>query len=123
MLNRRQKKRGEAQQITADRRRREDEAPRLRAEVPRLASLGLEIEERKPGGALAGASYIRRIVVESAPALFVVPCGGGDCNGGAHDITRAVLDALRDGETRFEGEHACDGCSCVLHLVGSAAYR
>jgi hypothetical protein len=121
MLNRRQ--RGEAAQLAADRRRREDEAPRLQAEVPRLASLGLEIDEGRPGSAFGRATYIRRIVVERAPALFVVPCGGTDCGGGAHDLTHVVMSALRQGVTRFDGENRCDHCACVLRLVGRAIYR
>lgn len=127
MLNRRRM--GEAQQITADRRRREDEAPRLRDEVPHLVTLGLEIDEGRAGRELAGATHIRRIVVEHAPALFVVPCGGSDCKGGAHDITHVIMRALRQGQTRFEGESACDGstnaaaCPCVVRYVGTATYK
>src|SRR5262245_54567395 len=64
----------EAMQRAAERRKREDEAARLHDEVPRLASLKLEIEERGGGGTGAGSNHIRHIVVDTAPALFLLPC-------------------------------------------------
>ena len=73
---------GEAAQRATERRRREDEAERLRNAVPKLDSLRLEIEERRMGGVVAEASHIRRIVVESAPALFVLPCLDRECKEG-----------------------------------------
>ena len=121
MMGRRQ--RAEVAQFAADRRRREDEAPRLAAEVPRLVSLHLEIGEQRPGTALAGAAHVRRIVVERAPALFVMRCGSADCSEGVHDLTGSVMRALHQGTVRFEGESGCDGCACVLKYVGVATYR
>jgi hypothetical protein len=115
--------RDEVAQLVAQRRRREDEAPRLAAEVPRLASLHLEIDERRPGAVLAGGAHVRRIVVERAPALFVMRCGGPECSEGVHDLTGAVMRSLHTGAARFEGECGCDGCACVLRYVGVAAYR
>jgi hypothetical protein len=121
MLNRRQ--RGEAALLTAERRKREDDAPRLRLEVPRLSSLRLDIDEGKPGSALAGAGHIRRIVVERAPALFVHRCADTDCKeGGVHDFTHDVMRALRQGAAHFEGEASCDRCACVLRYRATAAY-
>ena len=119
----------EAALRAADRRRREDDAPRLRGAVPALDSLRLEIEERRGGGVLAGGAHIRRIMVEHAPALFDLPCGDRACKDGGHDLTRTILGALQRGEPRFEGEDRCSGslgeapCGSVLRYVGIATYR
>jgi hypothetical protein len=127
MLNRRRF--GLAAQRFAERRQREDEAPRLTAEVPQLTDLKLEIDEHRAGGAVAEAPHIRRIVVERAPALFVLPCGDAACKDGGHDVTSTILRALRAGETRFEGEDVCNGmvgtapCSRVLRYVATATYK
>jgi hypothetical protein len=118
----------EAAQRFADRRRREDEAPRLAAEVPRLTGLKLEIEERSGSSPVAEPTHVRRIVVEHAPALFALPCGDSRCKDGGHDITHAVMRQLRAGQTRFDGDDICQGsvgstqCSRVLHYVATATY-
>ncbi len=119
---------GEAAQRFAERRQREDEAPRLRAVVPRLNDLKLEVEERRTGGVVAETSHIRRVVVEHAPALFILPCGDPSCKDGGHDVTFAVMRSLERNMTRFEGEDVCAGhvgtatCSRVLKYVGIASY-
>ena len=113
---------------SAERRKREDEAPRLSADVPRLKTLKLEIEERMNGGSVAEPVHVRRVVVEHAPALFVITCGDPRCKDGGHDITRSVMDGLRAHQERFEGEDICIGslgtaqCSRVLHFVCVATY-
>src|SRR5580692_1192629 len=100
------RKQSEAALRFAERRKREDDAPRLSAEVPRLLTLRLEIEERSGGSVVAEPVHVRRIVVEHAPALFFLPCG----------------------ETRFDGQDVCAGsqgsgqCSRVLHYVAVATY-
>jgi hypothetical protein len=119
----------EAAQRFAARRQREDEAPRLSTEIPNLASLRLEIEERAGGSVVAEPKHIRRVVIDSAPALFVLSCGDARCKDGGHDVTSSILRALRSGDTTFEGEDVCNGslgsgqCSRVLHYVGSATYN
>jgi hypothetical protein len=123
------KQRGEAAQRFAERRSREDEAPRLRQQLPGLAALVLEIEERRRDGIVGmGPRHIKRIVVESAAALFVVPCGDPRCKEGGHDITQSVMAALRAARTRFEGHEECCGsqgnapCDRVMYYVGIASY-
>jgi hypothetical protein len=124
--NRRQ---SEGAQRYAERRRREDESPRLIAEVPRLRSLALEIEEKVEGGPVAEPMHVRRVVVEHAPALFILPCGDARCKDGGHEITNLVMRALRGNETRFEGQDVCHGsvgtgqCARVLHFVGIATFE
>ena len=119
---------GEARQRFAERRQREDEAPRLTAAVPHLQSLTLEIAERSEGRPVAEPTHVRRVVVEHAPALFVLPCGDARCRDGGHDVTYEVLSALRAGDGRFEGQDGCGGsvgtgqCSRILHFVGVATY-
>ena len=122
------RKQSEASLRFAERRRREDEAPRLHTEVPHLKTLQLEIEERTGGSSVAEPKHMRRIVVDHAPALFIIPCGDSRCKDGGHDITHAVLRSLRDGETQFEGNDVCIGsqgsgqCARVLHYVAIAGY-
>jgi hypothetical protein len=116
-------KRGEVPQNVADRRRREDDAPRLQVEVPRLARLSLSLGERGASGHDPASAHIRRVVVESTAALFVVPCSAPGCPSGAHDLTSTIMPELRHGSTRFEGETACDACGCVMSHVGNAEYR
>jgi hypothetical protein len=109
----------------AERRRREDEAPRLHEQVPNLVSLKLEIEDRSGVG---GTTHTRRVVVAQAPALFLVPCGDPRCMDGEHDLTTTVMRALRQQETVFKGQDECRGtvgpspCSRVLHFDAVAEY-
>jgi hypothetical protein len=111
----------------AERRRREDEAPRLQDQVPSLTSLKLEVEDRS--GVFGGSTHTRRIVVERAPALFLVPCGDPRCGGDEHDLTSNVMSALRYRETSFQGEDECRGslglgtCSRVLKFTAIATYQ
>jgi hypothetical protein len=122
------RKQSEAALRFAERRRREDDAPRLSAEVPRLLTLRLEIEERSGGSVVAEPVHVRRIVVEHAPALFFLPCGDTRCKDGGHDITHTVLRSLHANETRFDGQDVCAGsqgsgqCSRVLHYLAVATY-
>lgn len=118
-----------ASQRAADRRQREDEAPRLAAEVPDLLSLKLHVGERAGGAPVAEPGHVRRIVVEHAPALFLLPCGDSRCTDGGHDITYAVMRALREHRTTFSGEDHCTGaigsasCGRTLHFEAEAEYR
>src|ERR1700683_3886315 len=115
----------QAQRFAA-RRRREDDAPRLREQVPDLVSLKLEIEDRSGVG---GTTHTRRVVVDQAPALFLVPCGDPRCVDGEHDLTTSVMRALRQHEKTFEGTDMCRGsvgpstCSRVPHFGAVAAGR
>jgi hypothetical protein len=110
----------------AERRQRENDAPKLNAQVPALTSLMLAIEERTGVGT---TKHIRRVVIGSAPALFLVPCGDSRCADGEHDLTTAVLRALRARETSFQGTDECRGyigssaCPRVLHFEATAEYR
>ena len=119
----------EAAQRHADRRRREDEAPRLARAVPGLESLRLELQEVRSGISTTEAAHIKRVVVTHAPALFVLPCQDSNCRDGGHDVTSAVMRSLRSEEVRFEGEDACQGmvgtalCQRILRYVGVAEYR
>jgi hypothetical protein len=112
----------------AERRRREDDAPRLSQQVPNLVSLRLEIEERT-GVTETQPRHIRRLVIDRAPALFLVPCGDPRCTDGEHDLTTAVMRALRANETAFGGTDECTGtvgtsaCTRVLHFDAVAEYR
>jgi hypothetical protein len=119
----------EAQERFAERRRREDEAPRLLAVVPELETLKLRLEEHRAGGTLAEASHVRPIVVANAPALFAFTCQDSSCKDGGHDLTSEILAALKSKREHFEGEDACRGqigsaeCARVLRYVATATYK
>jgi hypothetical protein len=118
----------EAAQRAAARRLREDEAPRLMTEVPTLDSLRLEVEERREHGTVS-SSHIRRVVIDNAPALFVVGCNDRACKEGGHDVTSEVMRALRAKKTEFDGSHPCEGnvgsarCASVMHYKAFATYK
>lgn len=114
-----------AAQRFADRRRREEEAPRLSSRVPDLVSLRLEIEERT---GLGGTKHVRPVFIDRAPALFLIQCGDPRCLDGEHDLTWAIMRALEARQTTFSGTDECRGtigssrCVRVLHFSGTAEY-
>ena len=110
----------------AERRQREDEAPRLHAVAPDLLSLRLEVEEQ---GASAVPKYTRHIMIDTAPALFFLVCGDPRCVDGGHDVTPTVMRALRSRSAVFDGTDECPGsvglsaCPRVVHFAAFAGYR
>ena len=119
----------EAAERFAERRRREDDAPRLLDVIPKLNTLKFKIEEYRAGGSLAETSHVRPIVVANAPALFVFPCQDSSCKDGGHDVTAEISMALRSGKEHFAGEDPCRGqvgsaeCSRVLRYSATATYK
>ncbi len=113
---------------SAERRAREDAAPRLIAAVPNLESLQINVREHRAGNTVADATYVRRVVVLHAPAMFIVPCGEPSCRDD-HDLTSSLMPGLRNGATQLEGEDDCRGtvgsspCQRVLRWTAIAAYR
>jgi hypothetical protein len=113
----------------AERRQREDEAPRLAEAFPKLESLGIKVLEGNPGMSNPEGSHTRRVVVATAPALFVLPCGDSQCRDGGHELTDQLLSALRSNKLQFDGEDSCRGvigtaeCRRVLRYVAVASYR
>jgi hypothetical protein len=128
MTNMRSRRNSEAFQRFAERRRREDDAPRLQAEVPDLATLDLEVTDEGSETA-AALKHTRRVVVASAPALFEIPCSDPACVDGGHDLTSTIMRALRSHAAPFEGEDTCHGsvrttvCGRVLRFSAVATYR
>ena len=118
----------EAQVRFSERRRREDEALRLRVEVPNLQTLKLEVEERRGSSTLSETKHVRVVVIDRAPALFFLPCGDRDCRDGGHDVTYDVLRGLRAGNESFEAEDTCAGnirgvtCGRIVRVVVKATY-
>ncbi len=123
------KRSGPAAERLAERRRREDDAPRLIERVPQLESLRLEIQELRGGSAVPESTHVRCIPVSSAPALFELSCLDSFCKDGIHDLTYEILRALDERATSFRGEDACTGhtgnadCQRVLRYVATATYR
>ena len=119
----------EASERQAERRRREDEAPRLIAVVPNLESLKLQLQEIKGDVSVAETGHIRHVVVAHAPLLFEMPCRDSACKDGGHDVTSAITRSLKAGEKNFEGEHSCTGyvgdapCQRVLKYTATATYK
>lgn len=111
----------------AERRKREDESPRLRTVVPRLVSMRLELSESRGEGQIE-ATHIKRIAVENAPSVFMIPCGEPRCKRGSYDLTEPILSGLRRGEHRVEATDRCMGdvgsamCGRVLHCVAVAEH-
>jgi hypothetical protein len=96
----------QAAQRSSDRRARENEAPRLASKVPDLTELEIAIVEHSGTGS---SSYRKRVVVATAPALFVITCGEPRCEDGGHDITYDAMRALMDRQTHKHGEDDCRG--------------
>lgn len=118
----------EGAQRFAERRKREDDAPRLHDEVPRLKTLRLEVEERRGTATLGESKHVRHIIVDRAPALFVLPCGDSLCKEGGHDVTGPLLDGLKRGQEEFAVEDTCYGqlgtttCERIVKVVVRATY-
>ncbi|HVJ21530.1 MAG TPA: hypothetical protein VM686_39235 [Polyangiaceae bacterium] len=120
-----------AAQRYAERRQQEDAAPRLLTQVPALKSLVLDIQERSGGWPSPdpAGSHVRHIVVSTAPALFLIMCHDPACRDGGHDITSAVMRALRAGQTTFTGEDRCTGrlgsadCQRHIRFAATATYE
>ena len=103
------RRRTDASERYLERRRREDEAPRLIDVVPDLRSCKLEIEERRVGASTVDVKHTRHIVVGRAPALFVIACGDPACRDGGYDITYELLRGLKTGAKEVHVHDACHG--------------
>ncbi len=118
----------DAKKRMLDRWRRQDEAARLRDRMPEVDSLTIALEEHEADDE-PPVSHVRLVPVESAPALFEIPCTDKDCSGGVYDITQEVMSALQHHRKRFEGTQQCTGtshdqpCARKLRYVGVARYR
>jgi hypothetical protein len=125
-----QQQRNEAAERRRKRQEAEDAAPRLTDEVPNLTGLRLTQTFRR-GESAVQPPYVRLVVVDRAPALFIVPCIEKTCRDGGHDITQIMMSGLRRGLSRFEGSAACEGelgsmgarCGGVLVFEAEATYK
>lgn len=122
-------RRGEAAERFNERRRQEDEAPRLREVAPDLLSCRIEIAERRADVTSTDVSHTRHIVVAHAPALLIVPCSDPSCRDGGHDITTQLLRGFHDRRVEIRGEDSCNGtigtahCGRVLTFTAAAKYK
>ena len=86
------------------------------------------IHEKSSGVCADDTRYVRRVVLERAPALFEVSCCGPGCEDGGYEVTREILRGLVARSTRFEGQQSCRGrrgpadCGRVLSFVATATY-
>ena len=115
-------------EATAEHRRREDAAPRLRDAAPKLESLRVTFEDVQEPGRTQFPSYVRPIVVASAPAHFEVRCMEPKCDG-RHDLTPQILAAIARSQVSFSGQSTCNGmvadagCTRTLAYTCEATYR
>jgi hypothetical protein len=122
-------RRTDAMERFAERRRQEDAAPRLKDVVPLLTACRIELEDGRADLTSASVAHTRRIVVEHAPALLIVPCSDGVCKDGGHDITADLMRGLRAGDREIRGTDVCHGqvgtssCGRVLTFTVFAEYR
>lgn len=127
-MSRFNQRRGEVAERVAERRRREEAAPRLSERVPKLESLRFEVQEQRAGAAIPESTHVRRIPVPHAAALFEFPCLDSFCKDGGHDLTQTILRQLEARNPKFEAEDACRGqtgnavCQRVLRVVAHATY-
>jgi len=125
MINRRNR---EAAARFEERQARENDAPRLLAEVPRLETLSLLVDEYRDDDDSPWVSHTRHIVVSRAPALFLLQCSDPDCEDGGYPITRRVMTELRSGSVAFELDEDCRGtrhgrlCRRRAHVTAVATY-
>ena len=121
------RRRTEATARFEERRQREHDAQRLRARVPSLATLRLDIAEGH-GAIDAGPKHARIVMVETGPALFELACADPSCRGGGYDLTLAVLRGLLEGRPHFEVDRRCEGsvgsaeCGRNVHVDVNATY-
>jgi hypothetical protein len=129
MMRRYREREHERKERRIQRGERESAAGRLAERVPDLTGLSIAIHETRPGGGTTDTHYIRRVVLESAPALFEVSCSDPHCKEGGYDVTAEIIFALTSRQARSEGHHACRGrcgsldCARVLRYVTTARYR
>ena len=124
-----QRKRNPAQiEMASEQLRRERAAPRLCQEAPALVSLRLTFEDLRSPNAHGNVMYAKPIVVATAPAYFDVRCAEPRCDG-RHDLTEAILSALRARLTSSSGQSACTGwtgdvaCDRALKYDCVATYK
>ncbi len=111
-----------------DRKEAEDSADRLKDIIPTLETLKFQIQHEAGGYGVAEPGYVRHVMVATAPALFLIPCGGSNCTNGGHDITLVVMRALHAASTKFDGTDICYGeagtgsCERVLSYSATASF-
>jgi hypothetical protein len=111
-----------------DRWKRENDAVRLKDEVPKLDALRMQLEEFSGGHSIAGTSRVQHIVVAQASSRLEIPCGDSKCEEGGHDLTHDVLGKLRAAQPTFEGSSVCIGhvgerpCERLLKYSAQAKY-
>jgi hypothetical protein len=129
LASRRREKDIEREERRVQRVQREAVAGKLLQRFPEVTSLDITVHEARPEGCVSDSHYIRRIVLEHAPALFEVPCSYPSCEDGGYDITHDVIAALTARDPKVEGEKACRGrcgsldCTRVLRFVVKIGYR
>lgn len=106
----------EALERKKERQEREDSAPRLATEIPKLRTMKMSVTFTR-GELSTQPGHVRHVIVPRAPALFIVPCADRECKNGGYDLTDQVMQNLRSGREAFSGTCRCEG------ELGSAAAR
>lgn len=114
---------------SVERRRREREAPLLRAQVPGLVGLSIEVRECGQGAGMPDIAYVRRFVLATAPALVLFACGEPLCEGGGYDLSPAMMPALGAHTCELRGVVSCagtvgdEGCTRCLRYAMTATFE
>jgi len=97
----------------------------LKTLVPKLASLQIAVCEEHAGGS---SKHLKHVVVDRAPALFIIPCGDSNCLDGGHDLTNEIMSSLRSHTASAAGDSGCGGmtgsapCARRIHYDLTAVY-
>ena len=122
------RRRTQAAERFAERRRQEDDAARLRDVAPDLVACKVELAERRADVGIAEVAHTRHLVVARAPALLFIPCSDPSCRDGGHDISSTLLRGLRERRRDIRGEDSCNGnvgtahCGRLLQFHAHATY-
>ena len=122
-------RRTEAAERFAERRRREDAAPRLRDIAPDLLSCKVEVTDGRADAVTTDVLHTRHLVVERGPAILVIGCSDAGCRDGGHDLSTMLVRGLRERHTEIRGEDLCDGnvgaahCGRRLRFRATATYK
>jgi hypothetical protein len=117
-----------ATRFREERWQREDDAGKLVAAVPTLTALRMSVVEKTGEDVGPPINHTKHFLLQHASAHVELPCTDRKCEGGGYDITHDVLRALRAGETKFEGDAACNGmigernCERTIRWTATAGF-
>lgn len=116
-------RRTDAAERFAERRRQEDEAPRLRDAVPELLTCKIELSTSRASSVTPDVTHTRHLIVDRASTMIFVACSDPACRDGGYDIGSTIVRGLRDRRTEIRGDDACNGNVGAAHCGRLLQYR